>query len=213
MKKFVVFASILAVILLIAVSPWFFGLKTEQVFRSRLSESSTRGQVRFEVVKYERGYLNSDVEVLRILDFLGEVANTDPEAQKLTRLLFQGKVHHGPFTYSAGPFEGETPPLIALGAMDGALRFEQEPVFYQMFFGQSPLLNSRTVLGPTGQADVLVKGVRLAYKAPDKTFEIDWKGFTARIKITGDKLNGTVTSDGLTASSQIGSFTLLGYHS
>lgn len=213
MKRFAAFALALLVILVIAVSPWFFGLKTEQVFRSRLAESSTKGQVRFEVTKYERGYLNSEVEVVIVLDFLSEVAGADPEAQKLTRLLFQGKVYHGPFTYTSGPFEGESAPLIALGAMDGSLRFEQEPVFFQMFFGQSPLLNSRAVLGPTGQADVLVKGVRLAYKAPDDTFAIDWKGFTARMKITGDRLNGTVTSEGLNASSQIGSFTLLGYQS
>lgn len=213
MKKLLLLALAVALAALAGLSPWLFGLKTEQVFRSRLAESSVKGQMRFDVTKYERGYSSSDVEVLITLDFLGEVANSDPEAQKLTRLLFQGKVHHGPFTWGAGPFEGEPAPLLALGAMDGSLRFEQEPVFYQMFFGQSPLVNSRAVLGPTGTADLLVKGVRLTYKAPDSTFEIDWKGFTARMKITGDKLVGTVDGPGLSASSQIGSFVLDSYGS
>lgn len=213
MKKLAYLLLALAIVALVAVSPWFFGLKTEQVFRSRLAESSVRGQMRFEVLKYERGYLSSDVEVLIILDFLGEVANADPEAQKLTRILFQGQVHHGPFTYAAGPFNGESAPLIALGAMDGTLRFEQEPVFYQMFFGQSPLVISRAVIAPTGQTDLIIKGVRLSYKAPDDTFDIDWRGFTARMKITGDKLEGTVDGEGLAASSQIGAFTLDSYNS
>lgn len=213
MKKLLLLALAVALAALAAVSPWLFGLKTEQVFRSRLAESSVKGQMRFDITKYERGYLDSDVEVLITLDFLGEVANSDPEAMKLTRLLFQGKVHHGPFTYGAGSFEGESAPLIALGAMDGSLRFEQEPVFYQMFFGQSPLVNSRAVIGPTGTANLLVKGVQLTYKAPDATFEIDWKGFTARMKITGDKVVGTVDGPGLAASSQIGAFTLDSYKS
>ena len=213
MKKIAIAALALVAISLAGVLPYFFGLKTEQVFRSRLAEASTRGQVRYEVQNYERGYLVSKVDVLIVLDFLGEVANAEPETQKLTRLLFQGTVHHGPLILSAGSFEGEPAPLFALGAMDGALFFEQEPVFYQMFFGQAPLVTSRAVIGPTGAADLKIRGQRLAYKAPDGSIDLDWKGFLASVSLDGDRLGGKVEGEGLTASSRIGGFNLLGYRS
>lgn len=212
MKK--AFSSAIALALLaIAALPYLFGLRTEQVIRQRLAEASVKGQVGFEILNYERSYQKSRIDLVVSLDFLDDVAARDPESKKLTRLLLQGTIHHGPLTFLAGSFEGENAPPLALGAMDAALFFEQEPVFYQMFFGQSPLITSRILISLTGDLKIAVKGQRLAYKAQDGSLEIDWKGFMARLKFSGDKLNGAIDGPGLTARSQMGSFILDGYGS
>lgn len=212
MKKAFSYAIALA-LLAIAALPYFFGLRTEQVIRQRLAEASVKGQVGFEILNYERGYLKSNINLVISLDFLDDVASRDPESRKLTRLLVQGTIHHGPLTFLAGSFEGESAPPLALGAMDATLFFEQEPVFYQMFFGQSPLITSRILISLGGDLQLAVKGQRLAYKAQDGSLEIDWKGFMARLKFSGDKLDGQIDGPGLTAKSQMGSFILDGYAS
>lgn len=213
MKRYAAAALGLLILAALALSPYFFGLKTEAIFRDRLAQASTRGQVRFEVAEYERGYASSRVEVVISLDFLAEVANTSLEELKLTRLVFRGTVHHGPLTFLAGSFNGEAAPLLGLGALDGVLGFEQEPVFYQMFFGTKPLLLLRAAITPTGEANLAVRGQELLYKAPDDSLNIDWKGFLARVRMAGERLSGTVEGEGLLAASTIGEFKLSGYRS
>lgn len=212
MKKTPIILLALAAIVLAAL-PYIFGVMTEREVRARLAEASSKGQLIFEITNYERGYLSSKADVLVRLDFLGEVANQDPEDLKLTRLLVQGTINHGPLTFLAGQFEGESAPFLALGSMDAALFFEEEPFFYQMFFGEAALLTARISIGFTGNLNLAIKGQQLAYKAPDGSLEIDWKGFLAKMIYRSGQLTGTVDGPGLFAKTPLGSFDLLGYRS
>lgn len=213
-KSILALAAAAALIVLLVVLPYFFGAHIEKVYRREIESLSMPGSFVVEVAEYKRGWFDSEAKVLLTLVVPDSAMSSDPdtaqEVGKLTRFVVQDVIHHGPVPITKA-FAGESGPYLGLAVFDSALFFQEEPILFSQFFGQSALVTARTSVGFLGGFKGWVVGQKLVYKAPDGSFSIDWKGFDGRYTFADDHLKGSLEGDGLDLGSADNRFQLFRY--
>ena len=201
--------TIAAVIaLFLAGSPYFFGMKAEEEYRSLAEQYNGLNGISIEITDYKRGWLSSQVRTRMTLESLA----ADPELAGLENYLATSTIHHGPLPL-ANKYKGNSAPLIALAVMETTLTLEKEPTNYKFISGETPLMTSQATVSFSGEMVGVATAEKIEFTDPDKSFTLNWKGFTATTNLADNKIKMSIEGDGLEITVDNGKFTLLGYRS
>lgn len=200
----------LATLLFIAglLSPNFIGSAAEELYRTKVEEFSVPGIIEIKVLSYERDWFKATAQV-QIKPVLPNAEELDPELAKLTTLLIQDTIYHGPVTAFIGDFATRRAPFFSLAVVDSALFFDEEPMLYELLFGQAPLFISRTVATGADSFEATLHGQPMSADSAPLQLTLDWKGFNAEASLEGKLLTYSARGEGLEAHADYAALGLL----
>ncbi len=204
MKKIVF--SLLALIVVaavgLAVSRYWFGVKTEEQFRAYLQEINQPG-ISVKITKYERGFFDSTVQTVLSLKVN---PGTDGSGGNVISLPLQHTIIHGPFVFGGLPSMATIKPLLAY-VVTKPVKVGAGSDLLSKFFSELPFVQHTLIrLDGSGKTRLQIASFDQEISGDNERLFLNMLGSSGQLDFGPDmsSFSGTMQMDGFTLEGEEG---------